>query len=52
MPVSLLHLSPQVKSSKSVTLSAFVQTPTLPASANVLSSTSKSLSPLKKTVNI
>ena len=40
-----------MKSSKSVTLSAFVHTPTLPASANVLSSTSKSLLPLKETVN-
>src|SRR5207302_1991004 len=44
-------LPPKMKSSKRVTLSAFVQTPTPPASVNVSSSTSNSLSPLKNTVN-
>src|SRR6266403_2207849 len=43
-------LPPKTKSSKRVTLSAFVQTPTPPASLNVSSSTSNSLLPLKNTV--
>ncbi len=40
------YRGPNLKSSKSVTLSAFVQTPTAPASLNVSSSTSKRLLPL------
>src|SRR5204862_5517985 len=43
-------LPPKLRSSKRVTLSAFVQTPTPPASLKVSSSTSNSLSPLKNTV--
>src|SRR5438552_3700639 len=43
-------LPPKMKSSKRVTLSAFVQTPTPPASLNVSSSTPNRFSPLKNTV--
>src|SRR6266550_8418888 len=41
------HLPAYVKLSNSVTLSAFVQTPTLPASVNVVSSTSNRCLPSK-----
>src|SRR5688572_7475780 len=45
------HGGPKAKSSKRVTLSALVQRPTLPASANVESSTSKSALPSTITLN-
>ena len=44
------HLPPKLKSSNNVTLSAFVQTPTLPASEKLVSSASITLAPSKVTV--
>ena len=47
----LMSISCYRKSSKYVTLSAFVQRPALPAFAKVRSSVSKTCAPLKNTLN-
>src|ERR1700737_2502866 len=46
----VFHLPPKLKSSNNVTLSAFVQTPPLPASEKLVSSASITLVPSKLTV--